>query len=194
MSSSGLVAEPLALFLSPAARCDRPPNRAGRLQPSQATVAPQLVPRTAWPGRVGSGRPPKTTIGPEGDGDVSEISDTALVEHELAAELMRIHEESYGKGAGAARVHYLEDTIICLLDQLELMPNEQFLVGAGHGDGVLDVRGRFQQAIQPTFSAAVERATGRRVISFVSATRLDPHWSVEIFRLAARSAMQEQSG
>lgn len=115
---------------------------------------------------------------------MSDISDTELVEHELAAELLRIHEETYGKGAATTRVHYLQDTVICLLDKLELLPNEQFLVNAGHGAGVVDVRTQYQQAIQPTFSAAVERVTGRRVISFVSATKLDPHWSVEIFRLA----------
>lgn len=49
---------------------------------------------------------------------------------------------------------------------------------------MVEVRSRYQQAIEATFRAAVERATGRTVVSFVSATRLDPHWSIEVFRLA----------
>ena len=38
-------------------------------------------------------------------------------------------------------------------------------------------------AIETTFRAAVERATGRRVVSFASVIKLDPNYSVEIFRL-----------
>ena len=49
---------------------------------------------------------------------------------------------------------------------------------------VLNTRAAYQEAIQSTYQAAVERATGRRVISFVSATKLEPPFSVEIFRLA----------
>jgi uncharacterized protein YbcI len=109
---------------------------------------------------------------------------TAEMERDLAVEMLRIHEESYGRGAGSAQVHYLQDTIICLLNDLELLPNEAFLIQEGHGDGVVEVRGRYQQAIEATYRAAVERATGRRVLSFVSATKLDPNWAIEVFRLA----------
>jgi hypothetical protein len=45
----------------------------------------------------------------------------------------------------------------------------------------------FQEAIETTFSSAVERATGRRVIAFLSQTNLDPNFAVEIFRLAPRA-------
>ena len=106
------------------------------------------------------------------------------VERALAIELLRIHEESYGKGAREARVHVLGDIVFCLLDGLELLPNEDFLIGAGKGDAVVDVGMRYQQAIETTFRAAVERATGRRVVSFASITKLSPHYVVEVFRLA----------
>ncbi len=49
---------------------------------------------------------------------------------------------------------------------------------------MIEVRARYQQAIETTFRAAVERATGRRVVSFVSVTKLDPNYIVEIFPLA----------
>lgn len=109
--------------------------------------------------------------------------DEREVSEQLAGELLRLHRESYGRGAGKARVYVHDDLLVCLLDDLELLPNEEFLIENGHGDGVVDVRGRYQQAIEATFCAAVERATGRRVVSFASITKLSPTYGVEIFRL-----------
>ena len=63
-----------------------------------------------------------------------------------------------------------DDLVVVVLDELVLQHSEQFLVGAGEGQAVIDVRGRYQQAIETTFRAAVERATGRRVVSFASVT------------------------
>jgi uncharacterized protein YbcI len=115
--------------------------------------------------------------------DRQQHSQSPAVEQQLSRELLGIHTESYGRGAGRARVHILDDMVVCLLDDLELLPNEEFLIGAGHGHAVIDVRGQYQQAIETTFTAAVERATGRRVVSFASITKLDPNYVVELFRL-----------
>lgn len=109
--------------------------------------------------------------------------DTGEVEERLAADLLQIHRESYGRGAAEARAHLLGDTVLLILDGIELLPNEEFMIGAGEADGVLAIRARYQSAIEATFRAAVERATGRRVVSFASVTKLAPHYSVEIFRL-----------
>ena len=106
----------------------------------------------------------------------------------LGDELLRIHEESYGASARRVRVHLLADAVICFLDELQLMPSEEFLIDAGRGQAVIELRNEFQQAIETTFRAAVERATGRRVNSFVSATKLAPNYAVEIFRLAPHEA------
>jgi uncharacterized protein YbcI len=108
----------------------------------------------------------------------------AAVEKDLGQELLRLHRESYGKGASVSHAHILDDAVVCFMDGLELLPAEEFLIESGRADAVVEVRGRYQQAIELTFRDAVERATGRRVISFVSATKLDPHFIVEIFRLA----------
>jgi uncharacterized protein YbcI len=109
--------------------------------------------------------------------------DAKDLEEQLGIELLRLHEASYGKGAAAARVYLHDDLLVCMLDEVELLPNEQFLIDNGHGEGVLAVRSRYQQAIETTFRAAVERITGRRAISFASITKLDPNYVVEIFRL-----------
>jgi uncharacterized protein YbcI len=105
-------------------------------------------------------------------------------EEELARELLQILESSYGKGARQARVHVLGDMVFCVLDGIELLPNEQFLVDNGKASSVIEVRLQYQQAIETTFRAAVERATGRRVVSFASVTKIDPNYAVEVFRLA----------
>lgn len=111
----------------------------------------------------------------------------------ISRELMRIHEETYGKGAAYASTLMSEDLVVVMLDDIELQHNERFLVGAGEAQAVIEVRGRYQQAIETTFRAAVERETGRRVISFASITKLDPNYIVEIFRLAPRAGEEPKT-
>jgi uncharacterized protein YbcI len=106
------------------------------------------------------------------------------VETDLAAELLRLHRESYGEGAKRAEVFVHDDVVFCVLDDLEMLQVEAFMIENGKGDAVVDIRMRYQSAIESTFRAAVERATGRRVISFASVTKLDPNYAVEVFRLA----------
>ena len=106
------------------------------------------------------------------------------VEDSLASQLLEIHENSYGRGATSAASHLVGDTLVVVLDGLELLPNERFLIANGKEETVREVRHRFQQAIEETFRAAVERATGRAVTAFTSNTHLEePFFSVEIFRL-----------
>jgi uncharacterized protein YbcI len=115
---------------------------------------------------------------------VSIPEDSLHLEETISDELLRIHRESYGRGAGRARTYILENDVVCFMDDLELLPNEQFLIENGEIDIVLNTRTKFQQAIEPSFVSAVERATGRRVIKFLSNTGLDPNFVIEVFRLA----------
>ena len=106
------------------------------------------------------------------------------VRDEISREILRIHEESYGSGAGKAKTFVGEDFVVVVLDGLELLPPERLLIEGGLGDMVIQVRARYQQAIRDTFSAAVERATGRRVVGFASSTSVEEHrFAAEIFRL-----------
>ena len=103
---------------------------------------------------------------------------------QIATEILRVHEESYGTGAGSVAVHILEDAVFVVLDELELSALERTLLDGGHDDVISDTRAAFQTAIEGTFGAIVERATGRRVTSFLSNTSVRSLYSVEIFRLA----------
>lgn len=106
------------------------------------------------------------------------------VTDEICRDLLAIHRDSYGRSAETAQAHWLGDTVVVILDGLELLPNEEFLLEHGHEQAIVNVRSQFQKAIEATFRAAVERATGRRVIGFASHTALEePMFAVEIFRL-----------
>jgi hypothetical protein len=95
------------------------------------------------------------TANPPTDRDVAEA---------ITEELLNIHVDSYGRGAERAVSHIVDDTLIVVLDGLELLPNEEFLVQNGQEDAVAHLRTQYQKAIEPIFRAAVERdreASGR---------------------------------
>ena len=116
--------------------------------------------------------------------DIADPPSPADPRSQIAAEILRVHEDSYGGGAGSVTTHVLGDLVVVVLDALELSPSENTLIDGGHQRSVLSTRAAFQEAIEPTFRAIIERATGRRVDSFLSNTSLKPPFSVEIFRLA----------
>ena len=102
----------------------------------------------------------------------------------VCRDILAIQRDSYGRGAENAKAHLLDDTVIVILDGLELLPNEEFMINRGRASAVRELREHFQQAIESTFRAAVERATGRRVTGFASHVQLDePRFAVEIFRM-----------
>jgi uncharacterized protein YbcI len=106
------------------------------------------------------------------------------VRNEISRGILRIHEESYGKGAAKAHTYIGDDFVIVVLDDLELLPNEKFLVDHGKQETVVQVRTQYQHAIQASFRAAIERATGRTVVGFASTTSMDePRFVAEIFKL-----------
>jgi uncharacterized protein YbcI len=130
---------------------------------------------------------PRDSEGPEDPGNPEERRSPPSAEdvsEEISREILRIHEESYGKGAGAALAFVSEGFVIVVLDDLELLPNEKFLVEHGKHETVIQVRTQYQHAIRASFAAAIERATGRTVIGFASTTSMDePRFVAEIFKL-----------
>ena len=107
---------------------------------------------------------------------------------EIAREIARVHEDSYGAPANEVEVLLKRDSVAVLMD-VELTRGELTLVEAGSKDAVIASREAFQGAIAATFSAIVERATGRRVARFASRAVIDESgaWAVEAFRLAPSS-------
>ena len=106
------------------------------------------------------------------------------MEAHLATQLRTIHCDSHGKGAAEVGVLVAEDTIAVFLDDFELQASEEYLIDAGAADQVIAKRSRSQEMIEYPYRAAVERTTGRQVVSFASATKLEPNYTVQVFRLA----------
>lgn len=103
---------------------------------------------------------------------------------QIASEVLRVHQDSYGTGAGNVTVHLLDGSVVVLLDALELTRMEQGLIDAGRGETVRGMRTAFEETIGSTFTAIVEHATGRRVTSFLSSMSVESLYSVEVFRTA----------
>ncbi len=121
---------------------------------------------------------------PDRPEDAREPPSPQQVRDEIAREILRIYEESYGAGASRAEALVAESWVIVVLDGLELLPNERFMVEKGEQETILQVRSQYQQAIRSSFSAAIERATGRRVTGFASTTSVEePAFMAEVFRL-----------
>jgi len=109
----------------------------------------------------------------------------------ISAEIAAIHADSYGAAVGATETHLLDDFVLTLVE-LELTATERLLLSGGRGEAVQAMRGAYEAAIAATFTAVVERETGRRVDLFVSHTHLEPPLAVELFRLApARAPLEE---
>ena len=102
---------------------------------------------------------------------------------QISDEILAVHQDSYGLGAENVEAHLLENMVVVTIEGLEFSKGEMTLIEAGEGQSVLNLRAAFQRSIEPTFRAIIERATGRRVRTFLSNTDLDDAISVEFFLL-----------
>src|SRR5436190_2794722 len=111
---------------------------------------------------------------PGSAGSMIESSQTWRLGEQLAEELLQIYCDSFDVAPEEVRILFEDDTIVVFLDELGLSANEQSLVDQGQADAVTAARLGYQCSLEPAFLAAVERVTGRWVVSVVSAARLDP--------------------
>jgi len=71
---------------------------------------------------------------------------------------------------------------------------ERTLIEAGRHELVKSTRQDFQMAMREPFTAAVEEATGRKVIAFMSQVHFDPDMAAEIFVLEPEGKDLEGAG
>jgi uncharacterized protein YbcI len=101
---------------------------------------------------------------------------------EISQAIVRIHAEHYGKGATQAKTYVWDNLVVTVLRDV-LTVAERTLVDADRADKVRELRTTFQFSLEPTFRAAIERLTGRRVHSFMSQVDPDRGLGVEFFVL-----------
>ena len=100
----------------------------------------------------------------------------------ISQAIVRIHAEHYGKGATQAKTYAWDDLVVTILRDV-LTTAERTLIEVDKAETVRSVRTTFQFTMEATFRAAIERLTGRRVLSFMS--QVDPQngLGVEVFVL-----------
>lgn len=104
--------------------------------------------------------------------------------------ITRLHREHYGRGATTARTVIARDYVLCVLEDI-YTPVERTLIEAGDALTVRSTRQAFQDAIGPKFREAVEEATGRKVIAFMSQVHFDPDLAAEMFVLEPENGASE---
>jgi uncharacterized protein YbcI len=97
--------------------------------------------------------------------------------------LVALLKEFYGRGPARTKSYYEDDLVVCLL-RGGFTRVEQTLLEGGRGVAVVQQRMEFQELMRERFEAVIERATGRRVIGFMSGNQHDPDIMCEVFILA----------
>ena len=118
--------------------------------------------------------------------DASQRSATAAegdVRTAISDGLVALLKEYYGRGPEQAKTYVSDDLVVCLL-RGGFTPVEQTLREGGYGEAVIHQRMAFQEVMRQRFEAVVERATGRRVVGFMSGNQQDPDMICEVFVLA----------
>ena len=92
-------------------------------------------------------------------------------------------QEFYGRGPTRTKSYYEDDLVVCVL-RGGFSRVEQTLLEGGRGAAVIEQRMEFQELMRERFEAVIERATGRRVIGFMSGNQQHPDMMCEVFILA----------
>jgi uncharacterized protein YbcI len=97
--------------------------------------------------------------------------------------MVALLKEFYGRGPTRTKSYYEDDLVTCLL-RGGFSRVEQTLLEGGRGSSVIQQRMEFQEVMRERFVAVIERATGRRVIGFMSGNQQHPDIMCEVFILA----------
>jgi uncharacterized protein YbcI len=100
----------------------------------------------------------------------------------ISTGLVQLHRRFYGKGPTKAKTYVVDDTVVCIL-QGGFTTVERTLIDSGYVEPVYNIRRGFQAAMEQPFKAVVEKATGRKVIAYMSQVHTDPDLAVELFVL-----------
>ena len=108
---------------------------------------------------------------------------TGDVRTDISDGIVALLKEFYGRGPERTKTYVSDDLVVCLL-RGGFTRVEQTLLEGGHGEDVVRQRMAFQQVMRHRFEGVVERATGRKVIGFMSGNHQDPDMICEVFVLA----------
>ncbi|MGO9900621.1 MAG: DUF2294 domain-containing protein [Solirubrobacteraceae bacterium] len=97
--------------------------------------------------------------------------------------MVALLKDYYGRGPTRTKSYYADDLVVCVL-RGGFSRVEQTLLEGGRGAAVIQQRMEFQELMRDRFEEVIERATGRRVIGFMSGNQQHPDMMCEVFILA----------
>jgi uncharacterized protein YbcI len=113
---------------------------------------------------------------------------TAIQTHDLLADICGqiagAFRRKWGRGPVKTTAHWAGPNMLVVLLENGHTEAEKTMRAAGHIQQLLDGRQLLQTSLNEELEAIVAKATGRTVLTILSATRLDPDLSAEIFVLA----------
>jgi uncharacterized protein YbcI len=104
--------------------------------------------------------------------------------------LVGLLKEFYGHGPTRVKSYFQDDLVVCVL-RGGFSRVEQTLLDGGRGQAVIQQRMEFQEVMRERFDDVIERATGRRVIGFMSGNQQQPDMMCEVFILAPTDLVDE---
>jgi len=115
-------------------------------------------------------------------GEELQLTGETLLEA-ISSGLLLLYGEHYGGPPKRVRTYLNDNVLVSVLQEDVFDPSELDAVRRGADDRVLAGRIAFQREHQAEFIAMVERLSGRRVISFLSANQTRPGVAAELFIL-----------
>jgi uncharacterized protein YbcI len=125
---------------------------------------------------LAQGETTQSTAGAPARQDIGELSMA------ISREMVILMKDYLGRGPTRART-YVRDNVIAVVLQDTMTKAEHKLVEDGKVDAVRDVRRVFQETLRHETSEAIERLTGRKVISFLSDHDVRTDIAAEVFLL-----------
>ena len=105
------------------------------------------------------------------------------VRTDISDGIVALLKEFYGRGPERTKTYVSDDLVVCLL-RGGFTRVEKTLLEGGRSRAVIEQRMAFQEVMRERFEGVIERATGRRVIGFMSGNQQDPDMICEVFILA----------
>jgi uncharacterized protein YbcI len=122
--------------------------------------------------------------------DITEPEADGAARTAISEGIVALLKEYYGRGPTRAKTYYHDDLVVCLL-RGGFNRVEQTLLDGGRGRAVIEQRIEFQEVMRERFEAVIERATGRRVVGFMSGNQQDPDMFCEVFVLAPSDLLDD---
>ena len=103
----------------------------------------------------------------------------------ISEAMVELYNQHFPAPVSMAETFLNKDLVCCVLEGI-FDAHEQERIERGDEQAVLDERHALQQQVRPQLVAAVEHATERRVVAFMSANHGDPALAAELFVLEPR--------